>query len=100
MPENLSKDDILGLIKVHRKTLEQKYGILSIGLFGSYARGENNQFSDIDFFVELKKQSFSEYAGLEIFLEELFQRKVQVVVKYSRLRPRFLDSIKKDLINA
>lgn len=100
MQKNLSKEDILLLIKAHKKTLEQKYGILSIGLFGSYARGENNQNSDIDFFVELKNQSFSDYAGLEIYLEELFQQKVQVVIKYNRIRPRFLNNIQKDLIYA
>jgi uncharacterized protein len=100
MAKTFSKQEILMLIKAHKEILEKRFGLLSIGLFGSYARGENNQNSDIDFFVELKKQSFSDYAGLEIYLENLFQQKVQVVINYERLSPRFMNNIKKDLIYA
>lgn len=100
MEQPITKDEILTLIRAHKNILEEKYGLLSIGLFGSYARGENKQDSDIDFFVELKRQSFSDYAGLEIYLECLFQRKVEVVIKYDRLRPAFLKNISKDLIYA
>lgn len=60
----------------------KSYGVKRIGLFGSFARGEQTDLSDIDFLVEFyqDKKTFDNYMDLKFFLEELFVRKVDLVI--------------------
>jgi len=52
--EYLSKEKIFGIIRQHRRELK-KYGVKRIGLFGSFARGEENKSSDVDIIVEFEE---------------------------------------------
>lgn len=52
----MEKEDIINFISVHKAEFQQKYGVNKIGLFGSYARGETFEGSDIDIVVELKNR--------------------------------------------
>ena len=47
----MTKDEILVFLKTQKVFLQHKYGVLSIGLFGSYARGDYHENSDIDLFI-------------------------------------------------
>jgi len=49
-----NKDEIIQILKRHKKELYNKYGIKEIGLFGSFVRGEESAKSDIDILVEYK----------------------------------------------
>ena len=53
----MTKDEVLAFLKTQKVFLQNQYGVLSIGLFGSYARGDNSVESDIDIAVELKKEN-------------------------------------------
>jgi len=68
----------------------KKYGVKDIGLFGSYVRNEQKSESDIDILVkfELGKKTFDNYMDLKFFLENLFNRKVNLVVTEA-LKPDF-----------
>ncbi|HRJ85639.1 MAG TPA: nucleotidyltransferase domain-containing protein, partial [Ignavibacteria bacterium] len=46
--QNLNKENIIEFIRKNKTFLHDKYGVLSIGLMGSYARGEQTAESDID----------------------------------------------------
>lgn len=82
--ENL-KNRIIPLLK--------EYGVEKAGLFGSLARGEETDESDIDLLVELPaKASLLDLAGLKIDLEELLAQKVDVLT-YDSLHPLLKDSI-------
>ena len=48
----------------------KSFGVRSLSLFGSSARGENTPESDLDFVVEFEKKSFDSYMDLKLFLEE------------------------------
>jgi predicted nucleotidyltransferase len=50
-------------------------------LFGSYANESNNEFSDIDILVELEKPIGWKYFSLELYLEKIFDRKIDLVTK-------------------
>ena len=77
-----SVDEIRAIIRQHRDTLEEKYGIGVVGLFGSYARGEQRRGSDIDLLGEiLKPISLLELVGAEIYLSEILGTKVELVPK-------------------
>jgi predicted nucleotidyltransferase len=78
-----SKDEILSLIRNHKSELAG-YGIRGIGLFGSYLRNEQTDFSDIDILIDFEpeKESFDNYMAVYDFLERLFAgKKVEVLTK-------------------
>jgi len=94
----LSKEDIIKFLSENATLLKDRFGVTNIALFGSFARGEETEESDIDFLVEMNEPTFSKLAGLKNFLEEIYKREINVVRKHSRLKPRFLKIISKDLI--
>ncbi len=65
-----------------------------IGLFGSYLEEEPKQESDIDILVRFKEdvKSFDDYMGLKSFLEDLFKKEVDLVIK-NTLKDRLKDEI-------
>ena len=67
-----------------------------LGLFGSYVKGAAREDSDIDLLVEFEKLSFDNYMGLRIFLEDLFEKKIDLVISNSvkpRLRQRLENEV-------
>jgi hypothetical protein len=95
----LDKNYIIELLKSKKEFLREKFGVTSISLFGSYARGEETEESDIDFFVVFDEVDFHKLSGLYIFLEETFQKKISLVHKHDRIKEKFLRIIDKDLIH-
>jgi len=76
--------DILNLIDA-RKDKISRLGIARVGLFGSFARGDQNQESDVDLLVEFKKnqKNYRNYMGFVKLTEKLFGREVEVVTPES-----------------
>jgi predicted nucleotidyltransferase len=77
--------------------LYQKYFVEKIGYFGSYARSEQNQNSDIDILVSLKKPLGWEFFDLQEFLEKELKIKVDLVSEKAlkeQLRQIILNSVK------
>lgn len=83
----IDKQKILKLLSEHREEI-QKFSVKSLALFGSAVRGELSYDSDIDFLVELEKKTFDNFMGLNLYLEELFNRKVDLGLKDS-IKPGF-----------
>ncbi len=72
-------DEIRKLIYERKDQLEKDYNAVTFFIFGSYARGEQTPESDIDFLVEFKAPvGLMKLAGLKIFLEELFEKKIDL----------------------
>ncbi|MCW7502480.1 nucleotidyltransferase domain-containing protein, partial [Leptospira sp. 2 VSF17] len=72
---------------------------LKIGVFGSFAKDTVNSNSDVDLLVEMKSPDFDSFVGLKIFLEDLFERNVDLVRKRNQIKTSFLNRIQKDIIN-
>ena len=68
--------DILGSFKKYNA---EKYGIENLALFGSFSRGEQNEDSDVDVLITLKKPSFFIYAEIQAALESVLKRSVDLV---------------------
>lgn len=94
---NINKENIVELLKGKKEYLQNEFGVTSISLFGSYARGEETDESDIDFFVEMPADFFKRCELIE-FLEHQFNHKVDVIRKHSNIRRRFLEEIAKEAI--
>ncbi len=83
-------------IKAKSIPIAQKYGIARLGLFGSYARGEQNERSDLDFLIrEGKLHGLIQYMGFVLDLEDEFGCHVDVVTEGIN-NTEFLNNIKKD----
>ena len=54
-----NRNDIILFLQTHKDELAQRFGVTSIGLFGSYARGDERDDSDIDIAIELLSRSTS-----------------------------------------
>ena len=98
MKQNLSKREIINFIKVEKTFLKENFGVLNIGLFGSYARDQHNQDSDIDFLVEFSKPSFDYLAGLQIYMEKKLNKKIEIVRKRSLKHSSFFERIEQEAI--
>ena len=93
----LTKEKIFQLIRENKDQLEQ-FGVKRIGLFGSYVHDKNTYNSDVDLLVEFNtgKKSFDNYMDLKFYLEKLFDRDVDLVIKDSvkkALRSRVFGSV-------
>lgn len=90
------------LRKLHQNKIKlQQFGVKEIGLFGSYARNDGSSKSDIDILVEFVSggKTFDHYMDLKFFLEDLFQKKVDLVI-ISTIKPALIKNIKKEVIYA
>ena len=88
-----STSDYLKLLKYFKDTKAIGYGIRRIGIFGSVARGEHREGSDVDVCIEGNLRGFFALAGIKADLEELFGCSVDVI----RLRDK-MDSFLKEQI--
>jgi uncharacterized protein len=69
------------------------FGVKQLGIFGSVARDEETEKSDIDVLVDLERETFDNYMGLLFYLEGLFGKKVDLAIKNSlksRIKERIL----------
>jgi predicted nucleotidyltransferase len=87
-----TREEILATINGHADEL-RRLGAKSLALFGSVARGEGTESSDIDLLVELQPKTFDAYMDVKLFLERALGRKVDLVLADAvkpRLRPMIL----------
>ena len=100
MKQHLSHRDILRLLKAEKAFLKNEFGVINIGLFGSYVKGNQRADSDIDLLVELKEPRFDWIAGLQMYLEKRFDKKIELVRKSDNVNRRFTQRIASEVIYA
>jgi len=88
--------DIQTILQERKNYLAEKFGVIEIAIFGSYARGEQRKDSDVDLIVDFKEgwKTFDNYMNLKFYLEELFGKKVDLVIKSainSRIKPFIIE---------
>ena len=85
-------------LQQHFNKLQKQYSVKTLGVFGSYARGEATKNSDLDVLVEFNGElTFRNYMDLKFFLEDLFKRKVDLVIKED-IKPKIREQILGDTI--
>jgi len=92
---NISSEKIMNMLKDNNEIL-RKYEVKRIGLFGSFARGDQKKNSDIDFLVEFEKPVFENFMDLAFYLEELFGRKVELITN-GNLSPYIQPYVEKEV---
>ena len=76
--------------------MKRVYGVKSLGVFGSWARGEATAASDLDLLVEFDALSFDRYMDLKFHIEDLLHVRVDLVLK-GNLKPALRDRILKEV---
>jgi len=90
----MTKNEIVNKLRELKPLLAKEYAVKEIGLFGSFAKGDASDSSDIDLLVELYQPNGWNFFSLEIYLEKVFGRKIDLVTK-NALRER----TKKNILN-
>ena len=94
----MTKNEILTFLRDKKEFLAQNYGVISIGLFGSYARDEARENSDIDIAVEIKRENkFMNFFNLKYYLEDNLHKSIDMGIE-SVLKPVAKEYIEKDII--
>ncbi len=93
--------DFLKRLKEQGDFIRKKFGVKKIGIFGSFARGEEKKGSDVDILVEFAdgRKTFDNYMELKFFLENLFGREVDLVTSAS-IKPRLKENINGEIAYA
>lgn len=76
----LNRESVVESLKEHKEDLED-FQVVRIGLFGSFLENEHDSSSDLDFLVEFEENTFDNYMKLKLFLEDLFDRDVDLVIE-------------------
>jgi len=97
---NSYTEEIIKSLRADKDFLADKFGVVNIGMFGSYISGNQNSESDIDILVELKEPRFDWLAGLQLYLEKKFDKKIDLIRKSGKIKSRFIESIEKEVIYA
>lgn len=94
----MKRDEILDALRTHKEILTERFGVAELSVFGSYARDQATETSDLDILVKFEGPStFKGYFGTQFYIEDLLGVEVDLVTDkalHSELRP-FVD---KDLI--
>lgn len=89
-------EELKQIIEQHRLVLEEKYKVKSIAIFGSYARGEQTQESDVDVMVEFSEPVGFLFIHLADYLEEILGVKVDLITPEA-IKPNRREYIMRDL---
>ena len=76
----LSREDVLELLRSHKGVLRERFGVTEISLFGSFARDEATEDSDVDVVVEFDEiPSWHVFFGAQRYIEDISGRSVDLV---------------------
>ena len=96
----MNRDEVLKLLRAHKATLAQRFGVTNLALFDSAARNEISHDSDIDIPVRFDRRGTSKtYFGVQFYLEDLLGHPVDLVTDKA-LRVEFRAYVEREAINA
>jgi len=102
MNNTLTKEEILATLREQKDFLHEKFFVKRIGIFGSFARNEATEKSDIDFLVSFEEGNLDYYLirrNLSDFLSNKFKRSVDVALE-NAIKPYYKDVVFKQAVYA
>jgi len=84
-----NRETVLGELRKLKPDLEKQYGVTKIGIFGSFARNEIREDSDVDVVVEMSEPDLFYMVHIKDMLEKRFQMPVDVI-RYRAMMNRYL----------
>ena len=96
----MKRTEVLHYLSQHKEEFFQRFGLVKLGLFGSFGRGEAREDSDIDIIIEMDEgidDIYRKKQALKYELEYYFQRKVDIA-REKYLKPLAKKAIMKDIV--
>uniref|UniRef100_A0A7C4VRS0 Polymerase nucleotidyl transferase domain-containing protein n=1 Tax=Desulfatirhabdium butyrativorans TaxID=340467 RepID=A0A7C4VRS0_9BACT len=94
----MNKDEIIVFLKENKPYIEQQFGVVRIGLFGSYVRGNAHEDSDIDIAVEMRDEHiFRNFFSLERYLKEHLKKEIDLGIMET-IKPLVRQRVLKEII--
>jgi len=91
-------EEVRSILRQHQHELHERYGVKSLRIFGSYARGEQTPESDLDLLARFTEgASLFDLVGLEDYLEAILGCKVDILSERA-IRPEIRENILRDLV--
>ncbi|MEA1955407.1 MAG: nucleotidyltransferase domain-containing protein [Campylobacterota bacterium] len=94
----MTKEKILKALKEKKSYIQKTYELDKIGLFDSYAKDRQTDDSDMDIYVEFNHKTFDNLAGLWVYLEELYHKKIDIFHKHKNNNEVIASNIQKEII--
>ena len=95
----MNRDEIVGLLQEHKATVTQRFGVSTLTLFGSVARDQAKDNSDVDILVSFDGPThWRRFFGAQFYLEDLLERQVDLATD-KNLRPETRPYVDKEAIN-
>ena len=93
----MNKDDILHLLRQHSPVLAERFGVTRLALYGSFARDQATENSDVDILARFEpRPDWRRYFGVQFYLEDLLGRHVDLAMD-GELRSEILPYVERDL---
>ncbi len=96
----MGKNEVIEILDKYKKEFGEKYGILKIGVFGSTARDEAEENSDVDVVVQISKPDLFMLVGIKNDLEERLRRQVDIVTYTENMNQFLKKRIDKEAVYA
>ena len=94
----MSRDEILSRLRAHHGEIRERFAVERLAVFGSAVRDDMGEGSDVDVLVAFSgSPTFARYLGLKRYLEQLFDRRVDLVTE-TGLKPRVRPAVERELI--
>ena len=95
----MNRDEVLKVLKTHKATLAQRFGVTDLALFGSIVRDHATDNSDMDILVKFDSPATSKrYFGVQFYIEDLLGRPVDLVTDKA-LRAEMRPFIEREMVN-
>lgn len=95
----MNRDEALKLLRAHKETLAQRFGVVDLALFGSIVRDQAVDDSDVDILVRFDSPATSKrYFGVQFYIEDLLGRPVDLVTDKA-LREEMRPYIEQEMVN-
>ncbi len=76
----MNRDRLLDILRMHKPTLAERFGVTGLTLFGSFARDQATERSDVDILVRFDRPATSKsYFGVQFYIEDILGRNVDLV---------------------
>ena len=93
----MTRDDVLDLLRTHKTVLAERFGVTGLALYGSFARDQATDESDVDILVQFETTpDWRNYFGAQFYLEDLLGRQVDFAMD-EELRAEFRPYVERDL---
>lgn len=89
-----TRQEYIDILKKHSDELNERFGISYMRIFGSVAKEQHHEGSDVDVFVVMPANAYNLVAAAD-YMEQLLDCEVDLIRKHNNMRPFFINQIQK-----